>query len=57
MLVFIFYVSVPVQNNLVSLQKDISQQFESLLNKLSSQKDMMTELEERVQKVNMCMYV
>ncbi|XP_044031475.1 interactor of HORMAD1 protein 1 isoform X2 [Siniperca chuatsi] len=39
-----------LQNNLNSLQSDISQQFESLLNKVNSQKEMMTELEERVQK-------
>lgn len=45
-----------MQNNLNSLQSDISQQFETLLNKVNSQKEMMTELEERVQKVN-SMYV
>lgn len=56
MLVLIFYISLLVQNSLVSLQKDISQQFDSLLNKLSSQTDMVTELKERVQKVNICMY-
>ncbi|XP_044203800.1 interactor of HORMAD1 protein 1 isoform X1 [Thunnus albacares] len=38
------------QNNLSSLQSDISQQFETLLNKVNSQKEVMTELEERVQK-------
>lgn len=41
-----------MQNNLNSLQSDISQQFESLLNKVNSQKEMMTALEEKVQKVN-----
>lgn len=55
MLMLTFYLSVPVQNNLKSVQNDISQQFESVLNKLSSQKEMMTELKERMQKVNMCM--
>ncbi|CAK6973803.1 interactor of HORMAD1 protein 1 [Scomber scombrus] len=39
-----------LQNNLNSLQSDISQQFETLLNKVNSQKEVMTGLEERVQK-------
>ncbi|XP_051270232.1 interactor of HORMAD1 protein 1 [Dicentrarchus labrax] len=39
-----------LQNNLKSLQSDISQQFETLLNKVNSQTGMMTELEERMQK-------
>ncbi|KAF1391721.1 hypothetical protein PFLUV_G00045030 [Perca fluviatilis] len=39
-----------LHNNLNSLQRDISQQFETFLNKVNSQKEMMTELEERVQK-------
>ncbi|XP_074502514.1 interactor of HORMAD1 protein 1 [Sebastes fasciatus] len=39
-----------LQNNLNSLQSDISQQFETLLKEVSSQKEMMTVLEEKVQK-------
>ncbi|XP_054473674.1 interactor of HORMAD1 protein 1 [Anoplopoma fimbria] len=39
-----------LQNNFSSLQSDISQQFETLLNKVNSQKDMITELEETAQK-------
>nr|XP_033483553.1 interactor of HORMAD1 protein 1 [Epinephelus lanceolatus] len=39
-----------LQNNLNSLQSDISQQFETLLNKVNTQKEMMAELEERMQK-------
>lgn len=46
----------PVQTNINGLQSDISQQFETLLNKVNSQNEVMTELEERVQKVNICMY-
>lgn len=42
----------PVQNNFRSLQSDISQQFETLLKKVNSQKEMVTELEETAQKVN-----
>ncbi|XP_029287974.1 interactor of HORMAD1 protein 1 [Cottoperca gobio] len=42
--------SSTLQNNLNSLQRDISQQFEILLDKVNSQKEMMTELKERVQK-------
>ncbi|XP_024859967.1 interactor of HORMAD1 protein 1 [Kryptolebias marmoratus] len=38
------------QNVLEGLQSDISQKFETLVDKLSSQKEVMTELEERVQK-------
>ena len=41
-----------MQNNLNSLQSDVSQQFETLLSKVNSQKEKMTELEEMVQKVN-----
>ncbi|XP_038553049.1 interactor of HORMAD1 protein 1 [Micropterus salmoides] len=39
-----------LENNLNSFHSDISQQFETLLNKVNSQKEMITELEERVQK-------
>ncbi|XP_073323778.1 interactor of HORMAD1 protein 1 [Pagrus major] len=39
-----------LQNNLNSLQKDVSQQFDTLLSKVNSQKEKMTELEEMVQK-------
>ncbi|KAM7422663.1 hypothetical protein PAMA_010623 [Pampus argenteus] len=39
-----------LQNNLCSLQSDISQHFETLLNEATSQKETMTELKERVQK-------
>ncbi|XP_028260981.1 interactor of HORMAD1 protein 1 [Parambassis ranga] len=39
-----------LQKNLNSLQSDISQQFESLANKVNSQKEVLTELEEKVQK-------
>lgn len=47
--------SLSVQNSLNSLERDISQQFETLLNKVNSQKEMMTDLEARVQKVNISM--
>lgn len=46
------YSSIPVQNSLNSLQNDVSQQLETLLSKVNSQKEKMTELEETVQKVN-----
>ncbi|XP_068450613.1 interactor of HORMAD1 protein 1 [Clinocottus analis] len=39
-----------LQNNFSSLQSDISQQFGTLLNKVNSQKEMMTELEDTAQK-------
>nr|XP_020453660.1 interactor of HORMAD1 protein 1 isoform X2 [Monopterus albus] len=39
-----------LQNNLNSLQSDMSQQFETLLSKINSQKEVLTELEKRVQK-------
>ncbi|XP_068568220.1 interactor of HORMAD1 protein 1 [Cebidichthys violaceus] len=39
-----------LQNNVSSLQSDISLQFETLLNKVNSQKEMITELEESAQK-------
>ncbi|XP_047439790.1 interactor of HORMAD1 protein 1 [Mugil cephalus] len=42
--------SSTLQNKLTSLQSDISQQLEALANNLNSQKDVTTELEERVQK-------
>lgn len=42
----------PVQNNLNSFQSEISQQLETLLNKVNSHTEMMKELEERRQKVN-----
>lgn len=41
----------PVQNN-HSFQSEISQQLETLLNKVNSHTEMMKELEERRQKVN-----
>lgn len=41
-----------MQNSLNSLQNDVSQQLETLLSKVNSQKEKMTELEETVQKVN-----
>lgn len=47
-----FFSFIPVQNNLHSLQSDISQQFETLLDQVNSQKVMMAALEEKVQKVN-----
>lgn len=50
-----FYSFKTVQNNLNSLQSDISQQSDTLLSKMSSQTDMMTELEEKVKKVNICL--
>lgn len=46
------FLLISVKNNLTSLQSDISQQFETLLNKVNSQKEVITELEERVKKVN-----
>ncbi|GLD64539.1 interactor of HORMAD1 protein 1 isoform X1 [Lates japonicus] len=39
-----------LQNNLKGLQRDISQQFETLINKVNSHKEVMTELDERVKK-------
>ncbi|MED6235241.1 hypothetical protein ATANTOWER_020810 [Ataeniobius toweri] len=39
-----------LKNSLESLQRDISQMCESLVDKLSSQKEVMTELEEKLQK-------
>lgn len=42
---------MPVQNNLRSLQDDMSQKFETLVDKMNSHKELMVELEERVQKV------
>ena len=41
-----------VNSSLIGLQSDISQKFESLANKINSQKQVMAEMEERVQKVN-----
>ncbi len=40
-----------MQNNLQSLQSDISQHFVTMLTKVNSLKEMMSELEKRVQKV------
>ncbi|XP_033181857.1 interactor of HORMAD1 protein 1 isoform X2 [Anabas testudineus] len=42
--------SSTLKNNLTSFQNDISHQFEALLNKVNSQKEVMTELEERLKK-------
>ncbi|XP_059185648.1 interactor of HORMAD1 protein 1 [Centropristis striata] len=39
-----------LQNSLNGLQSDVSQQFETLLNKVNSHKEMLTELEEKMQK-------
>ncbi|XP_071351040.1 interactor of HORMAD1 protein 1 [Trachinotus anak] len=39
-----------LQNNLNDLQSDISQQFETLVNKVNSHKEVMTNLEEKVKK-------
>lgn len=41
-----------MQTNINSLQIDISQQFEALLTKVNSQKVLMAELEDKMQKVN-----
>lgn len=41
------------ENNFNGLRSDISQQFETLQNKVSSQEEMLTGLEEKVQKVSM----
>ncbi|KAG8007767.1 hypothetical protein GBF38_013442 [Nibea albiflora] len=46
----ILHGKLEMQNNINSLQSNISQQFETLLNKVNSQKGIITELEERVQK-------
>lgn len=43
---------ISVETNSNSLQSDISQQFETLQNKVSSQKEMLTDLKEKVQKVS-----
>lgn len=43
--------SFSVKHNLTSFQSDISHQFETLLNEVNSQKEIMTDLEERVKKV------
>lgn len=41
-----------VENDFNSLRSDVYQQFETLQNKVSSQKEMLTALEENVQKVS-----
>lgn len=43
---------ISVETNYNSLRSDISQQFETLQNKVSSQKEMLTDLKEKVQKVS-----
>lgn len=53
---FISVISTPVQSSFNSLQGDISQQMETVMNGVSSQKEKMTELERRIQKVNMYLY-
>lgn len=50
---FISVISTPVQSSFNSLQGDISQQMETVMNGVSSQKEKMTELERRIEKVNM----
>lgn len=41
-----------VQNNLISLQSDISLQLQTLLNKVNSQSEAMTGLVDRMEKVS-----
>lgn len=53
---FISVINTPVQSSFSSLQGDISQRMESLMNEVSSQKEKMTELERRIQKVNIYLY-
>lgn len=43
---------ISVETNYNSLRSDISRQFETLQNKVSSQKEMLTDLKEKVQKVS-----
>lgn len=45
-----------MQNNLKGLQNDISQHFETMLNKVNSLKEEMTELEESGKKVNIMLF-
>lgn len=53
---FISVISTPVQSSFSSLQGDISQRMASLMNGVSSQEEKMTELERRIQKVNISLW-
>lgn len=44
---------IPVQTSLKNLHSDISQKFETLVAKTNSQKELISQLEEKMMKVNM----